>query len=94
MTIADQFAITLDENDKRVEFGVVECHRFGEVIDGCCEIGTTNYLDTFVFRRLINRSVVGQHVVVNTFGCLLGVKFTIVAVLVLALEVVNTIGYV
>ena len=53
---------------------------------------TADNLNPFVLLRFVGCAVVRQYVIVDTLGCLFGVQFAVVAVLVLTLEVVDAVG--
>ena len=67
------FALQTDENDKRVKLGVVDGHRFGEVVDRRVEIGTFHQQLTLVLLGSIVLPIVRQDGVVDALSSLLGV---------------------
>ena len=85
-------ALDCDENHEGVEFGVVERHRFGEVIHCRCEKGTRHKRCCLVLHGCIIRAVVVEHCIVDSFGSLLGMQLTVIAVLVLEIIIVDTIS--
>ena len=81
-----------DEDHETVELGIVDEHGLVDVIDRGGEMLAADQFHALVLGRLVVGAVVGQHVVVDTFGSLGGVELAIVAVFVLALEVVNAVS--
>lgn len=81
-----------DEDHETVELGIVDEHGLVDVIDRGGEMLAADQFHALVLGRLVVGAVVGQHVVVDTFGSLGGVELAIVAVLVLALEVVDAVS--
>lgn len=81
-----------DEDHETVELGIVDEHGLVDVIDRGGEMLAADQFHALVLGRLVVGAVVGQHVVVDTFGSLGGMELAIVAVLVLALEVVDAVS--
>lgn len=81
-----------NEDDEGVEGGVVKCDGLVEVVDAGGEIRTRHELHALVLRGCVVSLVVGEHVVVDALGSKLGVQFAWTAEVVVAVEVINTIG--
>ena len=87
-------ALQADENHETVEFRVIERHRFVEIVDSGAKIRAAHDADTLILHRFVFLSIIGQHGVVDALGSFLGVQLSVVAVLVLALEVVDAVSHV
>ena len=86
------FAFDADHNDERVERRVVERQRSGQVAERRGEVGTRHQFRFAVLHLFVLGAVVGQHGVVDGALRQLGVQFAGIAVGVLAIEVVDTVG--
>ena len=88
----DAFAFHTNKDDEGVELAIVERHVLGKVVYRGGEVGAAHQFYRLVLLGGIGSAVIGLYPIVDGFFRELGVKLAGVAVLVLAVEVIDAVG--